>query len=110
MMRGEQMKIYKLYFENGKVLLLKADHVKYSHNENLNINMYILYDSNNDVIGAFDMSKMLGDIIMQYNDEENTEKEIKCIGFQAPEEVVEPEIKKKVEPKKKPAPKKKKGK
>lgn len=107
------MKIYKLYFENGKVLLLEADHVKYSHDENLNTNMYILYDSNNNVIGAFDMSKMLGDITMRYNDEENTEnteKEIKCIGFRAPEEVTEPEIKKKVEPKKKPAPKKKKGK
>ena len=106
------MKIYKLYFENGKVLLLEADHVKYSHDENLNTNMYILYDSNNNVIGAFDMSKMLGDVTIQYNDEntENTEKEIKCIGFQAPEEVADPEIKKKVEPKKKPAPKKKKGK
>ena len=58
------------------------------------------------------MSKMLGDVTIQYNDEntKNTEKEIKCIGFQAPEEVAEPEIKKKVEPKKKPAPKKKKGK
>lgn len=107
------MKRYKLYFENGKILLLEADHVSYSHDENLNTNMYILYDSNNNVIGAFNMSKMLGDVIMQYNGEENTEnteKESICIGFQAPEEVIEPEIKKKVEPKKKPSPKKKKGK
>ena len=107
------MKRYKLYFENGKILVFEAEHVTYSHDESLNINMYILYDSNNNVIGAFDMSKMLGDVLIGYNDEENTEnteKEIKCIGFQAPEEVIEPEIKKKVEPKKKPAPKKKKGK
>lgn len=106
------MNIYKLYFENGKILLLEADHVKYYHDEGLNTNVYALYDSNNNIIGIFDMSKMLGDVTIQHNNEntENTEKEIKCIGFQVPEEVIEPEIKKKVEPKKKPAPKKKKGK
>ena len=104
------MKRHKLYFENGKILVFEADHVSYSHDENLNTNMYILYDSNNNVIGAFDMSKMLGDVTIWSDVEESTEKEVKCIGFQAPEEVAEPEIKKKVEPKKKPAPKKKKGK
>jgi len=102
------MKRYKLYFENSKILLLEADHVTYSHDENLNTNMYILYDSNNNVIGAFDMDKMLGDVIVWSDTEDNIENKVKkCIGFQAPEEVVEPEIKKKAEPKKKPAPKKK---
>ena len=104
------MKRYKVYFENGKILVFEADHVTYSYDESLNTNMYILYDSNNNVMGEFNMNKMLGDVVIWSDDGENTEKEVKCIGFQAPEEVIEPEIKKKVEPKKKPAPKKKKGK
>lgn len=103
------MKRYKLYFENGKVLLLGADHVTYSHDEDLNTNMFILYDASNNVIGAFDMNKMLGHvtILSDLENTENTEKEIKCIGFQAPKEVAESEIKKKQTPKKKPTPKKK---
>lgn len=99
------MKTYKIYFVSGKEITISAGYVQYSHEANINKDMLIIYNDKDQVIGAFDLDKVLGDMIMDPNDE-NEQKESKPIGFQAPEipEEKEPEVKEK--PKKK-APKKK---
>lgn len=99
------MKTYKIYFVSGKEITVGASYVQYLHEANINKNMLVFYNDKDEVIGAFDLDKVLGDMVMNPNDEEE-QKESKLIGFQAPEtqEEKEPEVKEK--PKKK-APKKK---
>ena len=98
------MKTYKIYFVSGKEITVGASYVQYSHEANINMNMLVFYNDEDQVIGAFDLDKVVGDVVMNSNDEEER-KESKQIGFQAPEtpEEKEPEVKEK--PKKK-APKK----
>lgn len=99
------MKTYKIYFVSGKEITVGASYVQYLHEANINKDMLIFYDDKDQVIGAFDLDKVLGDMVMISNDKDE-QKESKLIGFQAPEtpEEKEPEVKEK--PKKK-APKKK---
>lgn len=99
------MKTYKIYFVSGKEITVGASYIQYSYEANINKNMLAFYNDKDEVIGAFDLDKVLGNMIMNPNVEEE-QKESKLIGFQAPEtpEEKEPEIKEK--PKKK-APKKK---
>lgn len=99
------MKTYKIYFVSGKEITVGAGYVQYLHEANINKNMLVFYNDKDEVIGAFDLDKVLGDMVMNPNDE-NEQKESTPIGFQAPEtqEEKEPEVKEK--PKKK-APKKK---
>lgn len=99
------MKTYKIYFASGKEITVGASYIQYLHEANINKNMLVFYNDKDEVIGAFDLDKVLGDMVMNPNDEDE-QKESKPIGFQAPEtpEEKEPEVKEK--PKKK-APKKK---
>ena len=99
------MKTYKIYFVSGKEITVGASYVQYIHQANIDKNMLVFYNDKDEVIGAFDLDKVLGDMIMNLSDEEE-QKETNAIGFQAPEtpEEKEPEVKEK--PKKK-APKKK---
>ena len=99
------MKTYKIYFASGKEITVGASYVQYLHEANINKDMLVFYNDKDQVLGAFDLDKVLGDMIMNSNDEEE-QKESKPIGFQAPEipEESKPEIKEK--PKKK-TPKKK---
>lgn len=100
------MKTYKIYFVSGKEITVGASYAQYSHEANINKDMLIFYNDKDEVIGAFDLDKVLGDMIMMNPNDEDEQKESKPIGFQAPEtpEEKEPEVKEK--PKKK-APKKK---
>lgn len=94
------MKTYKIYFVSGKEITVGASYVQYLHEANINKNMLVFYNDKDEVIGAFDLDKVLGDMVMNPNDEEE-QKEDKLIGFQASEtpEEKEPEVKEK--PKKK---------
>ena len=99
------MKTYKIYFVSGKEITVGASYVQYLHESNINKDMLVFYNDKDQVIGAFDLDKVLGDMIMNPNDEEE-QKESQPIGFQAPETPEEPKPEIKEKPKKK-TPKKK---
>ena len=99
------MKTYKIYFVSGKEITVGAGYVQYLHEANINKDMLVFYNDKDQVIGAFDLDKVLGDMIMNSNDEEE-QKEDKLIGFQVPEASEESKPETKEKPKKK-APKKK---
>lgn len=89
------IKTYKILFINGNEITVKSHHSKCKHLPNVNKDIIEYYDEDGMAIATFQMDKIVGDILIdiEYDDEEketkeikNKDKRVKVVGFQLPEE------------------------
>lgn len=77
-------KTYKIFFVTGKEVIIEAAYAKYVHENNINKNMLVYYDTDDTILGTFSFEQILGDMIIGIND--NKEETTEAIGFQLPKE------------------------
>ena len=82
-------KTYKIFFVTGKEVIIEAAYAKYIHQDNINKNMLVYYDTDGVVLGTFSFEQILGDMIIGINDNKEEQQETEAIGFQLPKEETE---------------------
>ena len=98
------IRTYKIFFTNGSDITISAHHSKCQHISNVNRDIVNYCDENDAIIATFQMDKIIGDVLVkiQEDDEEketkeviNKNKRVKVVGFQLPEEDNNEEVKEK---------------
>ena len=79
-------KTYKIFFVTGKEITIEAAYAKYIHQDNINKNMLVYYDTDGTVLGTFSFEQILGDMIIGINDNKEEQQSTEAIGFQLPKE------------------------